>query len=68
MDEPDSELTASSLSRIGGVSVPFASQVINGRKKWPRKLAIAVFRATGRRYGPIADASEADIAVLERFG
>lgn len=68
MDEPDSELTASRLSQIGGVSVPFASQVINGHKKWPRKLAIKVYRVTGQKFGPIADVSHDDIGVLERLG
>lgn len=68
MSEHDTDvLTTPKLAAIGGVSMPFASQVLNNHKKWPVKLAIKVYRVRGDKYGPIVDLSEEDIDALERF-
>lgn len=67
MSEEPIALTPTRLARIGGVSVPFASQVLSGEKGWPRRLAIRVWRETQQKFGPIADASDEDITVLEKF-
>ena len=63
----DAPLTPTRLADIAKVSVPFASMVLNGHKKMPRRLAIKIYRWNGQKLGPIADATDDEIAVLERF-
>jgi hypothetical protein len=65
--EEQTTLTPTRLAQIGGVSVPFASQVLGGLKGWPRKLAIRVVRETGQKFGPMANASKEEIVGLEKF-
>lgn len=65
-------LTPTSLSRAVGISVPYASQLLKGPKSeggrdMPLGLAIRIYRAVGHKLGPISDASDAEIAILERF-
>lgn len=67
MPNARSILTPTILARIGGISVPFASQVLTGVKRWPRRLAIRIYRETGHKFGPIADASPDEIDVLEKY-
>jgi hypothetical protein len=55
------------LASLLAISVPYASQLLSSARPWPRTLAIAAYRKTGVKLGPIADASDADIDVLERF-
>jgi transcriptional regulator with XRE-family HTH domain len=60
-------LTPTNLARAAGISVPYASQILSGVKTPPAATAIRIFRATGQRFGAISDATEDEIAVLERF-
>lgn len=60
-------LRPAALGRAVGISKTHASHVINGIKPPTKALAIRIFRATGHKLGPIADASDAEIAILERF-
>lgn len=60
-------LKPTTLSKLIGVSVPYASQLLAGKRTPPQAMAIRIYRATGRKLGPIEGASEEDIAVLERF-
>lgn len=67
-----SPLTPTSLSQAVGISVPYASQLLSkeaGRKaRQPSmSMAVRIYRATGHKLGPIAGATEDEIAVLERF-
>lgn len=55
------------LARRVGCSKSHLSHVLAGRKALGRPLAIRIWRETGRKVGPIAGASDAEIAVLERF-
>jgi transcriptional regulator with XRE-family HTH domain len=57
----------SQLSEAVGISVPYASQILKGRRVPPQAMALRIYRATGWKTGPIADATEEDIEVLERF-
>lgn len=50
-----------------GISVPYASQILNGQRDPSRALAITIFRRTGQKLGPIAGASDDDIEMLARF-
>lgn len=68
MDNANSEpLTPTKLSRAVSISVPYASQIIKGRRAPSQTMAISIFRATGHKFGPIADATDDEIDVLERF-
>lgn len=60
-------LTPSELSKAVGISLPYASQLLGDKRPLPQALAIKIFRATGRKLGPITSATEAEIEVLERF-
>jgi len=64
MEQP---LTPTRLSAATGISLPYASQIISGKRAPSRPLAIRLYRMTGRKFGPIAHLSEDDIAVLERI-
>ena len=50
-----------------GVSTGFASLVVRGVKPLPRRIAIKFWRGTGQKIGPIANATDAEIQVLEKF-
>lgn len=68
MEEPHTDaLTPTKLSQAVGVSVPYASQLLAGKRIPPQAMALRIYRATGRKLGPIATASDDEIAVLERF-
>jgi plasmid maintenance system antidote protein VapI len=60
-------LTPTGLAKAIGISVPYASQVLNGVKTPTQAMAIRIFRATGHKLAPIACATDDEIGVLERF-
>ena len=66
MDE-QAPLTPTEFAKAAGVTQPFASLVLAGKRKMPRRVAIRVFQETGRKLGPIAEATDDEIAVLARF-
>jgi len=61
------DMTPTALSSATGISLPYASQILSGARPWTRRLAIEVYRKTGVKAGPIARATDDEIAVLERF-
>lgn len=64
MKEP---ITPTALSEVAGISVPYASQILNGRRIPSRQMALAIYHKTGRRFGPLAQLSAEDIATLARI-
>lgn len=60
-------LTPTDLAKAADISLPYASQLLGGKRPWPVLLAIKAFRTTGRRFGPIVAASDDEIEVLARF-
>lgn len=60
-------ITPSKLAALADISQPFASQVLSGVKVPSMRSAIKIFRATGLKFGPIAEATDEEIAVLERY-
>ena len=64
MEHPTSP---SEFAAAAGISIPYASQILNNRREPSRPLAITIFRRTGRKFGPIAGLSDEDIATLERI-
>jgi len=55
------------LSKLLSISIPYASALLNGSRPWTRALAITAYRKLGVKIGPIANATDEEIAVLERF-
>ena len=62
-----SDLTPTAFAQAVNISVPYASQLLSGSRDISRDIAIRAFRALGVKLGPIANASDAEIDVLERF-
>lgn len=56
-----------SLASLLNISVSYASALLNGERPWTQPLAIGLFRKTGKKIGPIAAASDDEIAVLEKY-
>lgn len=61
-----SDLTPTSLAGLLSISVPYASQVLSGARELPRELAVRIYRETGQKLGPLANATEDEIDALER--
>jgi hypothetical protein len=57
----------SALAKAIGISPAYASMLKSGVRPWTRALAIAAYRKTGAKIGPIAPATDAEIDVLEWF-
>lgn len=55
------------LAKAVGISVGYASLLLSDAKTPPLDLAVRIFRETGWRSGPLVDAPEDEIAVLERY-
>jgi hypothetical protein len=59
------------FAAAAGISISYASQLLSEHPKKRRDpsqaLAITIYRRTGRKFGPIAHLSDADIAALERI-
>jgi transcriptional regulator with XRE-family HTH domain len=49
-----------------GISESYASQLANGRRPPSLRLAIRIYRELGIKLGPLAHATAAEIAALER--
>jgi len=58
--------TPTSFAAATGISVPYASQILSGQREPAMSLAISIFRKTGKKFGPIAQATDEEIDVLER--
>lgn len=56
------------LARMIGRSRSHISHLLADRRALGRPAAIAIYRKTGEKLGPIADLSDSDIEVLERVG
>lgn len=62
-----SELTPTRLAAALSISVPYASQLLSGKRDLPREMAVRIFQATGHKLGPIADATNGQIKTLATF-
>lgn len=61
------KLTAAELARRIGKSKSHLSHVLADRKTLSRNTAIAIFRETGAKIGPLSALSDADVEVLARI-
>lgn len=59
--------TPTSLAKALSISVPYASQILSGKRDMSRDMAVQLFRKTGEKLGPIAKATDREIAILESF-
>lgn len=57
--------TPTTFAAAMGISVPYASQILNGHREPSQSLAITIFRKTGKKLGPLAHATDAEIDMLE---
>lgn len=58
-------MSPTELSKASGISVPYASQILNGRNP-PRSLAIHILRTAGWRHSVLDGLSDAEIEVFEK--
>lgn len=65
-DAPDT-LKPTKLAEALGISLPYASQLLGGTRTINPALAVRIYRATGVKLGPITEATDAEIDVVERF-
>ena len=61
------ELSPTSLAAAINISVPYASQLLSGAREMPRDVAVRIFRATGQKLGPIAEATDEQVETLALF-
>lgn len=59
--------TPTKFAEATGISVPYASQLLNGLRTPSQSLAISIFRKTGKKLGPVANLSDEEIDFLERL-
>ena len=60
-------LTPTSLSNAAGISVPYASQILAGKRQPSREIALNIYKATGRKFGHLASLSDRDVKALARL-
>lgn len=58
--------TPTDFAAAAGISVPYASQILSGKRSPAMSLAISIYRKTGRRFGALVDVPDDEIDVLER--
>ena len=56
--------TPTKFAEAAGISIPYACQLLSGKRKPSQSLAISIFRRTGRKFGPIANLSDETIAEI----
>jgi transcriptional regulator with XRE-family HTH domain len=59
MANPSSEFAAKA-----GISVSYASEILSGARTPSLTLAISIFQKTGRKFGPISEATDEQIATM----
>ncbi len=62
MQQPPS---TADLSDKAVISLSYASEIVNGKRRPSRPLAIHIFRCTGWKHSSIADLTDEQIATLE---
>lgn len=66
--EPKPErLGVCAIAKAVGISSPYVSLLLSGHRPGSPALGVKIFRATGVRIPLLADATDAEIEVLEKF-
>lgn len=55
------------FAEAAGISVSYASEILSGARVPSQRLAISIFRKTGRKFGPVSNLADGDIDMLERL-
>ncbi|HYD12719.1 MAG TPA: hypothetical protein VEC11_07715 [Allosphingosinicella sp.] len=56
------------LARDLGCSVPYASQIIAGKRPRTVATALRIQEKTGHKFGPLATATDEEVRLLRRIG
>jgi transcriptional regulator with XRE-family HTH domain len=62
----DTKNSPTEFAAAAGISIAYASEILAGKRTPSTRLAIDIFKRTGRKFGSIIAASDDDIAVLDR--
>lgn len=60
-------ITPTELSTRAEISMGYASDLLSGKKVPSPSTALKILRTTGVKIGPVANLSDAEIAVLEKM-
>lgn len=63
----ESTPTPSEFAKAAGISVSYACELLTAKRTPSQRLAVRIYRRTGRKFGSIAGATDADIDALERL-
>ena len=55
------------MSRETGWGKPYCSHILTGRSEITIRMAVHIYRTTGRKMGPVESASDPEMAVLVKF-
>lgn len=58
------EQTLTQFAKAAGISAPYASEIVNGKRSPSLPLALWIHQRTGRAFGPLAGMAEESIAAL----
>lgn len=60
-------MTPTELSTATGISVPYASQILSGKRKPPLPVALSIYDATGRQFGGLTGLSKREIEAARKI-
>lgn len=60
-------LTPTELAKATGISVPYAWQMIKGKRPVSLEMALRIFDATGKQLGPLASLTAAEIKTARKM-
>lgn len=60
-------MTPTELAKAVGISVPYAWQILNGKRPTTIDMALRIFDATGAKVGPIAGLSANEIKTARKI-
>lgn len=63
----EDRLTPTKLAAAGGISLPFASQILSGARRPSQHTALRIFRVIGAKFGPLDGMDDADVRHLDRL-
>lgn len=63
----EQQRTPAAFADAVGISVPYASQILNNKRQPSRPLAIHIYRRTGWKHDLIADLTREQMEMLEQI-
>lgn len=68
MKRSGAKIRPTDLANELGCSVPYASQLLSGARPLTVKGALRIHARSGHKFGPIANATDAEVRLLRKFG